>query len=65
MKAYINGMMCMKCAARVEKALAAIGCEAKVDLENKCAVISGDVTEAAVREAVEKAGYTFVSTEKD
>ena len=64
MKVYVDGMMCMKCAARVEKALAAAGCEAKVNLEGKYADL-GDcaLPETALKEAVEKAGYTFVKVE--
>lgn len=63
MKAMIDGMMCPKCAARVKKALEALGVQAEIDLENKCAQITGEVSADAVREAVEKAGYTFVSAE--
>lgn len=63
MKAYIDGMMCMRCAARVKKALEALGVQAEIDLENKCAEITGEVTAEAVRQAVEQAGYTFVSAE--
>lgn len=63
MKVRIDGMMCMKCAARVEKALDAIGVKAEIDLENKCAMIPDGSDAAAVKQAVEKAGYTFVSAE--
>ncbi len=63
MKVRIDGMMCMKCAARVEKALDAIGVKAEIDLENKCATIPDGSDAAAVKQAVEKAGYTFVSAE--
>lgn len=54
----IEGMMCAHCAGRVEAALSALpGAEAKVDLNRKCAEVSGEVSDEAVREAVEKAGY--------
>ena len=63
MKVRIDGMMCMHCAGRVKKALEAIGVPAENDLENKCARIPDGSDAAAVKEAVEKAGYTFVSVE--
>ena len=63
MKVRIDGMMCARCAARVQKALEAIGVKAEIDLENKCALIPDGSDAAAVKDAVEKAGYTFVSAE--
>ena len=63
MKVKIEGMMCMHCAGRVRKALEAINVPAEDDLENKCASIPDGSDVNAVREAVEKAGYTFVSAE--
>lgn len=66
MKVYVDGMMCQHCAARVKKALEAAGCKAEIDLDNKCAnVTECSADEAALREAVEKAGYTFVSLSQD
>ena len=56
----IEGMSCGHCSARVEKALNAIdGVSAKVDLEKKEAAIelSGTVDDAALKAAVEEAGY--------
>ena len=56
----IEGMSCGHCSARVEKALNAIdGISAKVDLEKKEAAIelSGTVDDAALKAAVEEAGY--------
>lgn len=63
MKVKIDGMMCMHCAGRVKKALEAIGVQAEIDLENKCANIPDDADVNAVKQAVEGAGYTFVSAE--
>ena len=63
MKVRIDGMMCPKCAARVQKALDAIGVKAEIDLENKCALIPDGADADAVKEAVNAAGYTFVSAE--
>ena len=60
----IEGMTCGHCTARVEKALNAIGgVSAVVDLEKKTATISidSDVSDAALKAAVEDAGYEVIS----
>nr|WP_122012895.1 heavy metal translocating P-type ATPase [Maliibacterium massiliense] len=57
----IDGMMCAHCAGRVEQALGALeGITAKVDLEAKCATVTGDASDEALRKAVTDAGYTVV-----
>ena len=57
----IEGMMCMRCVAHVEKALAAIeGISATVDLETNSATIVGDVADEVLTAAVTEAGYTVV-----
>ncbi|WP_138294291.1 MULTISPECIES: heavy metal translocating P-type ATPase [unclassified Clostridium] len=56
----VAGMSCMHCSARVEKALNALeGVQAKVDLEKGEATVtlSGEVEDAALKAAVEDAGY--------
>lgn len=61
-KVVIEGMMCPKCQAHVDKALNAIpGASATVDLASKTATVSGDVADEAIRAAVEEAGYQVVS----
>ena len=63
-KMIIEGMSCMHCVGRVEKALNAIaGVSAKVDLASKTAVItlSAPVDDAVLTAAVTKAGYEVVS----
>ena len=60
----IDGMMCMHCSGRVEKALNAIdGVEAKVDLEKKTAYVTcPDTLDTAVlTKTVTDAGYTVIS----
>ncbi len=60
----IEGMSCMHCSGRVEKALNGIdGVNAKVDLEKKTAYIdlSKDVSDAELTKAVTDAGYDVVS----
>jgi copper chaperone CopZ len=57
----VNGMMCMKCVAHVEKALTAVkGVEsAKADLENKSVTVvaSTKVSLDTLKKAVADAGY--------
>lgn len=61
-KVVIEGMMCQHCRAHVDKALNAIpGAAATVDLDSKTATVSGDVSDEAIRAAVEEAGYQVVS----
>ena len=55
----IEGMMCAHCAAHVEKALNALpGVTAAVDLAGGSAVVTGDVSDEALKKAVADAGYT-------
>ena len=63
---HIEGMMCMHCVAHVEKALLAVPGvgDVKVSLEEKCARVSASADTAAVRAAVENAGYTVTSVEE-
>lgn len=55
----IEGMSCGHCSARVEKALAALGAEAKVDLAAKTAEIDAPATldKQTMLDAVKDAGY--------
>ena len=57
----VNGMMCEHCVAHVKKALEAVDgvTSAEVSLEKKDAVVtlSKDVDSAALKKAVEDAGY--------
>ena len=58
---YIDGMSCMHCAAKVEKALASVSgvTDAKVDLVNKKAVVklTKDIDNATLKATVEDLGY--------
>ena len=59
----IDGMMCMHCQARVEKALNAIeGVDAKVDLEKKTAFVTCPDTldPQVLTKTVTDAGYTVI-----
>ena len=62
---FIEGMACMHCVNHVQQALSAVPGvkEAKVDLESKSATVSvdGSVTDAALKAAVDEAGYQAVS----
>lgn len=62
MKKIINieGMACMKCVARVEKALSGLSgvTEVKVNLENKTAEIEAEnVTDKILKETIEDLGF--------
>lgn len=55
----IDGMSCMHCSARVEKALNDIeGVKATVELKKKRAIVETDVPDDVLIKAVEDAGYT-------
>lgn len=59
---YIDGMSCMHCAAKVEKALASLNgvADAKVDLENKKAILKlkKEIENSTIKATVEDLGYT-------
>ena len=60
----IEGMMCPRCVAHVEKALSAIpGITAVVELESNSATITGEVENEVLVNAVTEAGYTVVGIE--
>lgn len=61
----IDGMTCQHCQQAVERALAQVPgvLQVKVDLAAKSAWVQGDWEPAALREAVEEAGFTLVSLE--
>ncbi|MEF2919360.1 MAG: heavy metal translocating P-type ATPase [Acutalibacteraceae bacterium] len=57
----IEGMMCPHCSGRVEKLLNDLqGVTATVDLENKCATITGNVSDDTIKTTITDAGYTVV-----
>lgn len=65
-KAYIDGMSCGHCSARVEEAFnSKKGISAKVNLEEKVAYLTAKkpVTEEEVKGIVEGIGFTFVKFE--
>lgn len=61
-KIMIEGMMCQNCVKHVRNALNGLpGETANVDLEGKCATVSGPATDEELKKAVEDAGYQVVS----
>lgn len=58
----IEGMMCAHCQAHVEKALKEVAgvTEVTVSLENKNAVVTGDASVEALKQAVVDAGYEVI-----
>ena len=57
----IEGMMCQNCVRHVKKALEALDPAVEVSLEQNCARLDAD--DAAIRAAVEEAGYEVVGIE--
>ena len=59
----IEGMTCASCSSRVEKALQKLPgvTDASVNLATETATVSGDADAAAVRQAIEKAGYRMAT----
>lgn len=59
---FIDGMSCMHCAAKVEKALAALNgvSDVKVDLNGKRAIVKlkKEIDNATLKATVENLGYT-------
>ena len=59
---FIDGMSCMHCAAKVEKALAALNgvSDVKVDLNGKRAIVKlkKEIDDTTLKATVEDLGYT-------
>lgn len=58
----IEGMSCMHCVNHVKEALEELDgvIKVEVDLGKKEATIEGNVTEVAVREAIDEVGYDVI-----
>jgi copper chaperone len=56
----IGGMTCGGCAGSVTKAVERLGVKAVVDLAKGSVAVDGPVDEAAVKKAVEAAGFDFL-----
>jgi len=66
-KILVEGMSCSHCVNHVSEALEAIGAkDVEVNLERKLASaeISEDITDDAIKQAIEDAGYDVVGIEK-
>lgn len=63
---YIEGMMCSHCTGSVEKALKSLAgvTGVTVDLKEKKAIVTGNVSEEAVKNAVTELGYSVTGIEK-
>ena len=58
----IEGMHCHKCVERCENALNSIeGVKAFVDLDNKKAIVEGDVSNEVLTETIEDLGFEVIS----
>lgn len=57
-KVMINGMSCGHCANHVKEALSEIGAKnINVDLASKCATFDGEISDEAIKNAIEDYGY--------
>ena len=67
MTIYIEGMMCSHCTGSVEKALKSLAgvTGVNVDLKEKKAVVTGNVSEKAVRDAITELGYSVTGIENN
>ena len=62
MTVHVEGMHCMHCAAKVEKAMMELGAKsAKVDLEKKICQVEGLSDQEAIRNAVAQKGFQVVA----
>ena len=61
-KIQIEGMRCNHCTSSVQEALEGMTgvIEVEVHLDEKCAIISGDVSDDAIREAIDDIGFDGV-----
>lgn len=59
----IEGMHCIRCAAKVEKAMEELGLTAHVDLDAKTCVIEGEADEQEIRAAIADKGFEVVKAE--
>ena len=61
-KIIVEGMMCQNCVKHVTKALNDLpGVTATVDLDSKTAIVTGEVSDDAIRAAITEAGYEVTS----
>lgn len=59
----IEGMMCQNCARHAKEALEALGLQVEVILEEKKAIVNGDASDEAIKNAIDNAGYEVVGIE--
>lgn len=59
----IEGMHCMRCAAKVEKTMEELGLTAHVDLDAKTCVIEGEADETDIRAVIADKGFEVVKVE--
>ena len=60
---HVEGMHCIRCAAKVENAVKELGLSAQVDLEKKICTVEGDCENDEITAAIEEKGFQVVSIE--
>lgn len=56
----VEGMHCIRCAAKVENAMKELGLCAQVDLEKKICTVEGDCANDEICAAIEEKGFQVV-----
>ena len=62
MQLNVEGMTCAHCERTIQQAVAALGGMALVDVSAGTVDVTGLESEAAVRRAIEEAGYTIAAS---
>jgi copper chaperone len=65
MKFNVEGMTCGHCVNAITRAVERIGARADVDLAGRTVSVTGASDAAAVREAIEREGYTVTGVETE
>ncbi|MBQ1273989.1 MAG: copper ion binding protein [Cellulosilyticum sp.] len=62
----IEGMSCNHCVAHVKKALEELDgmSQVEVNLDEKCAIVFGEVSEECIRETIDDAGYDVIDIQE-
>lgn len=61
---HVEGMRCVRCAAKVETAMKELGLSAVVDLEKKICQVEGEVNQEQVKEVIAEKGFEVTAIEE-
>lgn len=60
---HVEGMHCIRCAAKVENAMKEMGLSAQVNLEKKICTVEGECANDEITAAIEEKGFQVVGIE--